>query len=159
MAHVVVSRERVVPAPVDEIWGRVDDLRHLTEWFTPAESFEILEGKGSGRKQRMHGLWGAKRAEIDQVVSAYEPPYRIAWEHEAERLDGKPAPRFARSTVFEIRVIPRPEGSLVRLRSTQEPAGVLKGLALRIIGKRELTSHLERSLKNLPGDFPVVPGP
>ena len=159
MAHVVVSRERVVPASVDEIWARVDDLDRLAEWFTPAESFEVMEGQGSGRRQRMHGRWGDKRSEIDQVVSAYEPPNRLVWEHEAERLDGKPAPHFARSTVVEIRVIPRPEGCLVRLRSTQEPAGVLKGLGLRLLGKRELSSHLERSLENLPGDSPVVPGP
>lgn len=159
MAHVVVSRERVVPAPGDEIWARVDDLDRLAEWFTPAERFEVIDGHGPGRRQRMHGRWGDKRAEIDQVVSVYEPPYRVVWEHESERLDGKPAPRYARSTVFEIRVIPRPEGCLMRLRSTQEPAGVLKGLGLRLFGKRELSSHLERSLKNLPGDFPVVPGP
>ena len=159
MAHVVVSRERVVPAGVEEMWDRVDDLDRLAEWFTPAEKFETLDGEGLGRRQRQHGHWGKKIAEIDQVVTDYEPPYRVVWEHEEERLDGKPAPRFTRSTVFEIRVIPRPEGSLVRLRSTQEPAGPLKGIAVRMFGKRELASHLERSLKNLPGDFPVVPGP
>ena len=159
MANVVVSRERVVPEPVEQLWTRVEDLDRLAEWFTPADSFEILEGERQGRRQRLHGRWGKKKAEIDQVVTAYEPPHRVVWEHEAERLDGKPAPQFARSTVFEIRVIPRPEGALVRLRSTQEPAGVLKGIGIRLFGRKELAAHLERSLKNLPGDFPVTPGP
>lgn len=159
MANVTVSRERLVPVPVEELWAQIDDLGRLAGWFTPAESFEVLEGEGLGRRQRLHGRWGKKRAEIDQVVTAYEPPNRIVWEHEAERLDGKPAPRFARSTVFEIRVIPRPEGAMVRLQSVQEPAGLLKGIGIRLFGKRELASHLERSLKNLPGDFPVSPGP
>lgn len=159
MANVTVSRERVVPVSVEELWAHIEDLGRLAGWFTPAESFEVIDGEGLGRRQRLHGRWGKKKAEIDQVVTAYEPPNRIVWEHEAERLDGKPAPRFARSTVFEIRVIPRPEGAMVRLQSVQEPAGLLKGIGIRLFGKRELASHLERSLKNLPGDFPVSPGP
>jgi uncharacterized protein YndB with AHSA1/START domain len=156
---VTISRERVVPLPVEEVWRRTEDLDELSDWFEGGDRFELLDGSGRGRRQRMHGRWGKKRAEIDQVVSAYDPPHRIVWEHEAERLDGKPAPRFARSTVFEIRLIPRPEGCLVRLRSTQEPAGLFKGLGLRLFAKRELASRFERSLMNLPGKAPVSPGP
>lgn len=156
---MTISRERLVPVPAEELWREVEDLGKLSEWFTPAERFEPLDGKGLGRRQRMHGHWGKKESEIDQVVVAFEPPYRIAWEHESERLDGKPAPEFARSTYFEIRLIPRPEGAMVRLRSVQEPAGIIKGLAMRLFGKREVASHFERSLRNLPGDAPVARGP
>jgi hypothetical protein len=49
-----------------------------------------------------------------------------AWRHVAERLDGKPAPVFARSTRFRISPEPHGAGTLVRLRSTQEPASAVK---------------------------------
>jgi uncharacterized protein YndB with AHSA1/START domain len=145
--------ERIVEAPVETLWPLVDDVSKLSDWFTVAESMEVIEGEGKGRRQRLHGRWGKKAAEIDQLVTAYEPPFLLAWEHEAERLDGKPAPRFARSTLFEIRLIPRPQGALVRLRSVQEPAGVLKGVGIRLFGKREVAKHMERSLEGLAARF------
>ena len=153
MATVMIVREQIVEAPVETLWPLVDDVSKLSDWFTAAESIEIIEGQGKGRRQRLHGRWGKKTAEVDQLVTAYEPPFLLAWEHEAERLDGKPAPRFARSTLFEIRLIPRPDGALVRLRSAQEPAGVLKGVGIRLFGKREVTHHMERSLDTLAARF------
>lgn len=153
VANVMIVRERLVEAPVEDLWPLVDDVSRLSDWFTAAESVEALEGEGLGRRQRLHGRWGKKAAEIDQLVTAYEPPHLLAWEHEAERLNGKPAPKFARSTLFEIRLIPRPEGALVRLRSVQEPAGILKGVGIRLFGKREVAGHMERSLEKLAGRF------
>lgn len=92
-------------------------------------------------------------ARSNQVVIEHQEPYLLAWEHEAERLDGKPAPKLARSTRLEIRLIPRPEGALVRLESVLVPAGVLKGLALRLFGKKEIASHMQKSLDNLAHKF------
>ena len=99
---IEVTRERVVAAPPAWVWEQVADVTRMARWFSFAESIEVLEGEGLGRRQRQHGRWGSKRSEIDQVVTAFDPPRRFEWRHQAERLDGKPAPRFARDTRFTV---------------------------------------------------------
>jgi uncharacterized protein YndB with AHSA1/START domain len=152
-----IVRERIIAAPPEALWPLVDEPGRLPEWFAFAESAELLEGEGVGRRQRIHGHWGSKQSEVDQVVVEREPPHRLAWRHEAERLDGKPAPRFARETRFEIDLAPVDGGGAtrVRLHSAQEPAGLLKGLVMRAFGGREVAQNLERSLDRLAD---VAPG-
>jgi hypothetical protein len=97
----------------------------------------------------MHGEWGRKRSEIDQEVVEFDPPRRIAWVHLAERLDGKPAPRFAASTWFTIDLVPDGSGTRVHLHSAQTPASPLRGLVMRLFGTREIADNLEPSLDRL----------
>jgi uncharacterized protein YndB with AHSA1/START domain len=144
-----VSTARTIPAAPDAIWALLDDPARLGEWLAFAESGEVLEGEGVGRRQRMHGRWGRKRSEIDQVVVEHDPPRRLAWRHEAERLDGKPAPRFAAETEFSIDVAPDGDGSRVRMRSAQVPASRSRGLVIRAFGRREVKGAMERSLAAL----------
>jgi uncharacterized protein YndB with AHSA1/START domain len=146
---IEIAREARVDAPPERVWPLVDEPARLPEWFTFAERGELLEGEGAGRRQRIHGRWGRKRSEVDQLVTEHEPGRLLAWRHEAERLDGKAAPRFARETRFEILLEPDGSGTLVRLRSRQEPAGPLRGLAIRAVGRREVAGHMERSLERL----------
>ncbi len=55
---------------------------------------------------------------------AWEPERTLAWRHQAERLDGKPAPRFAASTDFTIELdAGRRAAHACALHSAQEPAG------------------------------------
>ena len=151
---VDVSAERTIAAPPDAIWPLLDDPTRLGEWFAFADSGEVLEGEGVGRRQRMHGRWGRKRSEIDQVVVAHDPPRRLAWRHEAERLDGKPAPRFAASTTFTMTLEPAgAHASRLRLRSEQEPASALRGIVIRMFGRREVAQKLEESLDRLEARF------
>jgi uncharacterized protein YndB with AHSA1/START domain len=146
---VDVTASRTVAARPDAVWPLLDDPARMGEWFAFAERFEVLEGEGVGRRQRMHGHWGRKRSEIDQLVVAHEPPRRLAWRHEAERLDGRPAPRFAASTEFSATLEPSGDGTRVSLRSVQEPASALKGLVIRLFGRREVAQKLEESLDAL----------
>jgi uncharacterized protein YndB with AHSA1/START domain len=146
---IEIVREEVVPASPAQLWPLVDDPARLPEWFTFADRAELLEGEGAGRRQRIYGHWGKKRSEVDQQVVDYEPGRLLSWRHEQERLDGKPAPRFARETRFEIRLEPEGENTRVRLRSRQEPASALRGLVIRAFGKREVAGHMERSLERL----------
>jgi uncharacterized protein YndB with AHSA1/START domain len=97
----------------------------------------------------LHGHWGRKRSEIDQVVVEHEPPRRLAWRHEAERLDGKPAPRFAAQTVFTATLEPVDGGTRVTLHSAQVPASVLRGAVIRVFGRREVGQKLRESLERL----------
>jgi uncharacterized protein YndB with AHSA1/START domain len=150
---VDVSATRSIPAAPDEVWPLLDDPTRLGEWFAFADGGEALEGEGVGRRQRMHGHWGRKRSEIDQVVVEHDPPRRLAWRHEAERLDGRPAPRFAASTVFSMDL--RPDGDTTRLtlQSQQEPASALKGVVIRLFGRREIAQKLDESLDRLAARF------
>jgi uncharacterized protein YndB with AHSA1/START domain len=149
-----VSSVRTIPAAPDDIWALLDDPARLGEWLAFAESGEVLDGAGVGRRQRMHGRWGRKRSEIDQVVVEHDPPRRLAWRHDAERLDGRPAPRFAASTVFVMTLEPDgPARTRVTLRSQQEPASPLRGLVIRLFGRREVAGKLEESLDRLAARF------
>ena len=145
-----VSASATIPAEPEAIWPLLDDPARLGEWFAFADGGEVLEGEGVGRRQRIHGHWGRKRSEIDQVVVEHDPPRRLAWRHEAERLDGKPAPRFAASTLFTMTLEPAgPGASTLLLRSRQEPASPLRGLVIRLFGRREVATKLEESLERL----------
>jgi uncharacterized protein YndB with AHSA1/START domain len=146
---VEVQRERVVAAPPEAVWPLVDDPEAMGAWFAFADRMELVEGSGVGRRQRLHGHWGGKRSEIDQEVVDYAPGHRLAWRHVAERLDGRPAPRFAAETRFTIELEPVGEGTLVRMRSEQRPASVMRGLVMRAFGGREISAKLEESLAAL----------
>ena len=149
-----VTTARTIPAAPDDIWALLDDPARLGEWLAFADRGELLEGDGLGRRQRMHGRWGRKRSEIDQVVVEHDPPRRLAWRHEAERLDGRPAPRFAASTVFSMTLEPEGAGATrVTLRSQQEPASPLRGLVMRLFGRREVAAKLDESLDRLAARF------
>jgi uncharacterized protein YndB with AHSA1/START domain len=147
MIEVVV--EKTVPAPAETVWPLVADPEQLPRWFGFAERVEVLEGEGVGQRRRQHGHWGKKPSEVDQELTAFEPPRRLAWRHLAERLDGKPAPRFAASTDFSIDLIPEDGGTRVRLSSAQVPASRPRGLVMRAFGRRELEGTLRKSLEAL----------
>jgi uncharacterized protein YndB with AHSA1/START domain len=145
-----VSASATIPAEPAALWPLLDDPARLGEWFAFADGGEVLEGEGVGRRQRMHGHWGRKRSEIDQVVVEHDPPRRLAWRHEAERLDGKPAPTFAASTLFSMTLEPAgPGASRLLLRSQQEPASLMRGVVIRLFGRREVATKLEESLERL----------
>jgi uncharacterized protein YndB with AHSA1/START domain len=149
MADMVVTREAKVDAAPDEVWRLIDDPAAMGGWFAFADRMELVSGEGAGRRQRLHGHWGKKRSEIDQEVVAYEPPRRFAWRHEAERLDGKPAPRFAAETVFTIDLQADGSGTRVRMESRQTPAGPVRGFIMRRFGGREVGQRLDESLTGL----------
>ncbi|MFN2489561.1 MAG: SRPBCC domain-containing protein [Actinomycetota bacterium] len=144
----IVCERTIAAAPV-ELWRVIEDPERLPEWFSFAERAEVLEGGGMGRRQRIHGHWGKKRSEVDQRVVAYVPERLLAWTHEAERVDGKPAPLFAESTEVTVRLNPAGDATQVRLESRQVPAGRLKGIALRLFGARAVGDHLNDSLERL----------
>src|SRR5829696_3537975 len=148
---IEVVRERQVDATPDELWPLVSDPGRLAEWFEFAEGAEVLEGDaGVGQRRRMHGSWGKKKSEIDQRVTDWQPSRRLGWEHEAERLDGKPAPRFAAETKFTIELEPAGgDSTRVRMISRQLPASKPRGLVIRAFGMREVGGKLDGSLERL----------
>jgi len=146
---IEVVAERIVAAPPETVWPLVSEPEQLPSWFGFADRIEVLEGDGAGQKRRQHGHWGKKPSEVDQELTAYEPPKRLAWRHLAERLNGKPAPRFAESTDFSIELIPEDGGTRVRLTSAQVPANRAKGVVMKAFGRREIEGTLRSSLDAL----------
>ena len=55
-----VIATRTIPADPQAIWPLLDEPGRLGEWFAFADGGEVLEGAGVGRRQRMHGHWGAQ---------------------------------------------------------------------------------------------------
>ncbi len=146
---VKIERRRYVAASPAALWEIIGDPDRFTEWYPTVESFEVLEGAGLGRRQRLFSTWNGRQAEIDQVVTAFEPGRTLAWRHEAERLDGRPAPVFARATHFTVRLAPEGPGTRVTLLAEIEPAGFLAGPLIRLVGARRVAGGMEQALAAL----------
>jgi uncharacterized protein YndB with AHSA1/START domain len=146
---IEVVRERSMPASAGRIWAVVADVRRLPEWYARAGKAEVLEGNGLGRRQRLISEWRGQESEIDQVVTAFEPGRRLQWRHEAERLGGRPAPRFSAETVLTIELQPDGPGrTRVLLTSRQRPADPDKEAAIK--GNSEFLGQMfEASLERL----------
>lgn len=146
---IEVTREARVPAGADQVWAIVSDPGRAPEWFEFSERTEVLSGEGVGQKRTQHGHWGRRKSEVDQEIIAWEPARLLAWQHLAERLDGKPAPKFAASTEFRIELDGDDEATTVRLRSRQEPANLVKGWLMKRLGTKDIERSLDRSLERL----------
>src|SRR5262249_28044856 len=112
---IEIVREARVGAPAEKVWALVSDAGRAQEWFAFAERVEVRSGEGVGQLRTQHGRWGSKESEVDQEITAFEPNRLLAWKHLAERLDGKPAPKFAASTEFSIELEPDGDATTVRL--------------------------------------------
>src|SRR5712692_5127496 len=101
---IEIARERNISAPAARVWEVVAEAERLPEWYARAASAEVLEGAGLGRRQRLRSQWRGQDSEVDQLITAFEPEHLLEWRHEAERLGGQPAPRFALETVVRIKL-------------------------------------------------------
>ncbi|HEX7263403.1 MAG TPA: SRPBCC domain-containing protein [Candidatus Dormibacteraeota bacterium] len=146
---IEIARERKIATPAARVWEVVAEAERLPEWYARAASAEVLEGAGLGRRQRVRSQWQGQDSEVDQLVTAFEPERLLEWRHEAERLGGQPAPRFALETVVTIKLEALgPDATRVVIESRQLPADPEKGLAMR--GNSEyLGKMLEASLERL----------
>ena len=115
-----VHEQGTVAAAPDALWPLVSDPARLPEWFTFAERVEVLEGAGRRPAPPPARPLGLQAERGRSRITAWEPPRRLAWCHEAERLAGKPAPRFAASTDIEVVLEPAGDGATtVSLRSAR----------------------------------------
>ncbi len=107
---IEIARERNISAAAARVWEVVAETERLPEWYARAASAEVMEGAGLGRRQRLRSEWRGQDSEVDQLITAFEPEHLLEWRHEAERLGGQPAPRFALETV--VRSSSRRRGSM-----------------------------------------------
>jgi uncharacterized protein YndB with AHSA1/START domain len=146
---IEVMREAQIPADAKTVWAIVSDPDRAHEWFDLSDRTEVLSGKGLGQKRTQHGHWGRRASEVDQEIIAWEPGTLLAWKDLAERLAGKPAPKFASATEFRIELSEEDGATTVRLRSLQEPSGAIKGWLMKHLGAKDIERSLDRSLENL----------
>src|SRR5437660_6745477 len=148
-AVVEIERERTIPAAAAQIWEVVASADRLPQWYARSGKVEVLEGAGLGRRQRISSTWQGQESEVDQVITAFEPGRLLEWRHEAERLGGKPAPRFALETVVRIKLEAYgPDSTRVVMESRQRPADADKEQQIR--GNSEyLAKMFETSLERL----------
>jgi uncharacterized protein YndB with AHSA1/START domain len=146
---IEIARERNISAPAARVWEVVSRAERLPEWYARAASVEVLQGAGLGRRQRLRSEWRGQDSEVDQLITAFEPEHLLEWRHEAERLGGQPAPRFALETVVRINLEAQGrDATRVVLESRQRPADAEKEQAMR--GNSEyLGKMLEASLERL----------
>lgn len=143
-------RSRHIAAPPERIWPFVDDITRWPDWFTEAERGEIVSGIGLGRRQRMSGHARGKATEIDSVVTAYEPPTRLRWHHEAERVDGEPGSVvFATTATAEVTIEADGSGSTVTYKLMAEPGSARNTFMLRVLAPRPIGRSFETSLERL----------
>jgi uncharacterized protein YndB with AHSA1/START domain len=154
---IEIIREASVRSAPGTVWELVSSAARAAEWFTFADRVEVLSGEGVGQRRRQYGHWGRKPSEIDQEITAWDPPRLITWRHVAERLDGKPAPRFAASTEFQIQLAPTGQATTVRLCSRQEPADAMRALVMKLFGSRNVARHMERSLDRVAAAVAAAP--
>ena len=146
---IEITRERTIPARAARVWEVVSEAERLPEWYARAARAEVLEGAGLGRRQRLHSQWRGQDSQVDQLITAFEPEHLLEWRHEAERLDGQPAPKFASETVVRIELEAQgPDATRVVLESCQRPADPDKEQAMRS-NSEYLGKMLETSLERL----------
>ena len=153
-------RSRRIQAPPERIWPLVDDVTSWPRWFTEAEGAHIVSGEGLGRHQRMSGHARGKATEIDSVVTAYEPPHRLRWHHEAERVDGQPGSVvFAVDATAEVTIAPDGDGSVVTYRLLAAPGSLVNTFLLRVMAPGPIGRSFETSLERLASlvETPVAP--
>jgi uncharacterized protein YndB with AHSA1/START domain len=147
---VEFARTRHIAATPERIWPYVDDVTSWPRWFTEAERGEVLSGAGEGRRQRMYGHARGKATEIDAVVTVYQPPRRLEWRHEAERVDGKPGSVvFAKHATASVTIEPDGSGSTVTYRLVAEPGSPLNTFMLRVMAPRPIGKSFDTSLERL----------
>ena len=145
-----IARSRRLAAAPEKIWPFIDDVSRWPEWFTEAESARIVAGQGLGRTQRMDGHARGKASRIDSTVTAYEPNRRLQWHHDAEFMDGRPAPVvYASDAVAEVTIEPQAGASVVTYRLTMKAGNPLFWLIENVLARKPITASFDRSLERL----------
>ena len=145
-----IARSRTIRATAEQIWPYVDDIGRWAQWFTEAESGEVVSGQGLGRTQAMHGHARGKASRIDSTVTVYEPNRRLRWHHDAEFMDGKSAPVvYASDAVAEVTIEPQGDGSVVTYHLTMKAGNPLFWLIENLLARRPITASFDTSLERL----------
>jgi uncharacterized protein YndB with AHSA1/START domain len=120
-----VTRRRALAVPIEEVWELVSDPYSLPRWWPKTARVENVDQKSAGRRSQWTKVLETAegrgvRADFRCLSSATGERY--VWE---QQLEGTPFARHLRSSVVEIGLRAKGEGTEVSLASKQ----VLRGLS------------------------------
>jgi uncharacterized protein YndB with AHSA1/START domain len=135
-----VARSRTLAAPVEDVWGVLEDPYALPRWWPHVRR---VEGVGGAGWTMVLGREGGRGVRADQRLEASEPPALRRW---ALQVAGSPFERVLRASVVEARLAPaRDGGAELTLELRQAPRGFARfgGFLLRRAGRRTLDAALD----------------
>ena len=112
-----MRRERLLPAPPQDVWRAVTDPARLPAWWPRVSRVEDVS-RDAWTKVFVSPKGKAVRADYTLVES--EEPARLLWRHE---VDESPFERILASSTTEISLEPRDGSTLVRITIAQRPRG------------------------------------
>lgn len=142
-----VTRRRTIAAPVAEVWELVSDPYNLPRWWPRTSRVESVDRKPGGKRSQWTKVLETAegrgvRADY-RCLSAAEPE-RYVWE---QQLAGSPFERHLRSSVVEIGLRKKGEGTEVSLASEQKLRGMSRlGSPMMRGGQRKI---LEEALDGI----------
>jgi uncharacterized protein YndB with AHSA1/START domain len=140
-----VTRERVVRAPVDDVWGLVSDPYALARWWPSVVRVEDVDPAGDAWTKVMRTPRG-RNVRADYTRLELRPPQRIAWRME---LEESPFERIFSSAVTEIDLSPADDddgGTRVAISLDERLRGIrnrLGGIWVRRAARRRLDEALD----------------
>jgi uncharacterized protein YndB with AHSA1/START domain len=120
-----VTRKRTIGAPIGDVWKLVSDPYSLPRWWPRTGRVENVEQKSAGRRSQWTKVLETAegrgvRADFRCLSSAENERY--VWE---QQLEGTPFAKHLRSSVVEIGLRARDDGTQVSIASVQ----TLKGMS------------------------------
>ena len=115
MTRDAITRETVLPAPIDDVWASITDPDELDDWLGEVLDLELRPG---GRVAVRDHSGAVRRG----FVEAVEPPHRLAirW----RRIEGAgPSLDVGDASRVELRL--EPLGDRTRLTLIDEPVAVV----------------------------------
>ena len=105
-----VSRQRVIAAPVEAVWGIVSDPHHLPRWWPKVKRVENVQGEAGDRRSRWTAVLETEegrsvRADFRCTSAAVNDRY--IW---AQEVDGTPFEKILQSADTEVRMKPAQGG-------------------------------------------------
>jgi uncharacterized protein YndB with AHSA1/START domain len=119
-----VSRNRVIAAPIESVWGLVSDPHSLPRWWpktTRVEDVRERDGEPGMEWTSVLGTEKGKGIRADYRCTATTEPTRYAW---VQALEDSPFERVLRSAEVVIELSPQGESTEVTLRTDESLRGL-----------------------------------
>ncbi len=104
----VITREMILPFPVERVWNAVTDPAEVRQWFGDQSDYDLKEG-GEGVHK-----WGDNAHRMR--ILTLDPPHRYVYQWVVEQYDNQETPfDEMQFTTVEYRLEAVPEGTRLQL--------------------------------------------